>query len=137
MNSERAIPSDTRVLIVEDDATARETLADYLTDCGYAVEAAASASEALGIAERFQPELLLSDWDLGGSRTGIDVARELQAEQGVKVIFISGNPLHQLRNATRDLDVVRYLRKPVSLNRLTRLIRESREALVNDGHWVS
>ncbi len=111
-----------KILVVEDDPTTREAMTTYLEVRGFDVRSADSAAAALDIAEDFEPHILLSDWDLGGKRTGVDVARELQADLDTRVIFISGNPLHQLREASRDVDVLRYLRKPISLDRLTRLI---------------
>jgi len=112
----------TRVLVLEDDTFTREALSAYLDDCGYQVRSAATATDALAIADHFEPAVLLSDWDLGGERTGVDVARQLQSRHDLKVVFISGKPLHRLREAAADLDVLRYLRKPISLARLARLL---------------
>ncbi len=122
MNRNGKEQAETRILIVEDDPASREVLADWLAGHGHAVRAAGTASEALDAARDFHPDVLLSDWDLGGERNGVDVARTLQSEHDLNVIFISGNPLHLLRQASRDLRVIRYLRKPVSLERLNRLI---------------
>lgn len=116
--------SAVRVLIVEDDAGARDALASFLSDHGFENRAVGSAGDALRCAADFEPDILVSDWELAGERTGADLARELQSARHVPVLFITGNSLHALRAITDDLRVIHYLRKPVSLQRLVRLLRE-------------
>lgn len=113
-----------RVLVVEDNATARAALREFLNFSGYEVACAATPGEATRVAASFQPDVLVSDWDLGETRDGVDVARELQADTKIQVIFVTGNSLEQLRNHAEDLEVYRFLRKPVSLPRLAQLIAE-------------
>jgi DNA-binding response OmpR family regulator len=49
------------VLIVEDDATTREALADFLRQAGYLVIWAFSGAEALAMLDRMRPDLILLD----------------------------------------------------------------------------
>ncbi len=116
--------SAARVLVVEDNATARSALKEFLDFSGYEVACAGTAAEATEIAADFHPDILVSDWDLGDTRDGVDVARQLQSENDVQVIFVTGNSLNQLRRSANDIEVFRFLRKPVSLSRLAQLIGE-------------
>jgi signal transduction histidine kinase/ActR/RegA family two-component response regulator len=50
-----------RVLVVDDEADARELFAVTLSDCGAQVLSAASAAEALALLERERPDALLAD----------------------------------------------------------------------------
>lgn len=50
-----------RVLIVEDEPTAREALVELFDSCGSAARAAASAAEAIGILDEWRPDVLVSD----------------------------------------------------------------------------
>ena len=52
---------DIKVLIVDDEADARDLVAHVLGDCGAAVVHAASAEEALALVESERPDVLLSD----------------------------------------------------------------------------
>jgi DNA-binding response OmpR family regulator len=104
-----------RVLIVEDEPSAREATQRYLTRRGFAADAAADATEALAAAENLEPDLAVCDWRLGGGRDGVDVARELQRRYGTAIIFITALPLERLREATQDLSVAAYMHKPISL----------------------
>lgn len=53
--------SPTRILLVEDDRSLRDTLADVLLDEGYEVAAAANGREALDRLAASQPDLILLD----------------------------------------------------------------------------
>lgn len=53
--------SPTRILLVEDDRSLRDTLADVLADEGYEVAAAANGREALERLEACHPDLIVLD----------------------------------------------------------------------------
>ena len=103
------------VLVVEDEAAAREASELYLAYCGYDVETAADASSALESAEQQVPNVLVCDWRLGAGGDGVEVARTIQEKFGVPVIFMTAHPMDELREATTDLNVSGFLRKPISL----------------------
>lgn len=68
-----------RVLIVEDDALTRSTMASALTASGLVVVGEAqNASTALRIFAESGADVALIDLDLGGGPTGIDLAVELR-----------------------------------------------------------
>jgi DNA-binding NtrC family response regulator len=50
-----------RVLIVEDEANAREALVELLRDEGYETESASDGFKALGVMAEFEPEVVLTD----------------------------------------------------------------------------
>lgn len=112
------------VLIVEDDDAARDASSRYLDALGYATRTAASAREAEQQAQGARPDVVICDWRLGGSRSGADVARRLQKAYRSHVIFVTAHPLVKLRRETRDIDVARYLRKPLSLDTLAGVLQE-------------
>jgi CheY-like chemotaxis protein len=62
-----------RVLLVDDDPTARLTLQTILEAGGYRVEAAASAAEAVGKMEKKEFELVLSDLRMESPEAGYKV----------------------------------------------------------------
>lgn len=62
-----------RVLLVDDDLTSRLTLKAVLEAGGYAVDAAASAAEALGKLDERQYELVLSDLQMESPEAGLKV----------------------------------------------------------------
>ncbi len=113
-----------RVLLVEDEAGARQGLAEILAMLGYEVVAAASAEEAAerGAAQRF--DLLLTDMMLPG-RSGIDLAGDLKAHlPALKVILMSGYTEADLRQRVQRSDA-RFLQKPFDIATLARAAREA------------
>jgi diguanylate cyclase len=65
-----------RVLVVDDDRSMRMLCGAALGAAGFAVETAADGSSALGVLEKFQPEIILLDVDLPGM-DGITLCRRL------------------------------------------------------------
>lgn len=108
-----------RVLVVEDDAEAREALGALLSGKGYETALAENGEAALAKATSFKPDVLLCDWQLPGGRDGEAVARAVQSDLDIPVIFVTANPLLELKRRTRDLRVLAYLSKPVDVARLT------------------
>jgi CheY-like chemotaxis protein len=62
-----------RVLLVDDDPTARLTLQTVLEAGGYRVDAAASAAEAFGKLDEQEYELVLSDLQMESPEAGLKV----------------------------------------------------------------
>lgn len=113
------------VLLVEDEPNARDACEIYLTWCGYDVRVAADVEEALQQAARTIPQIAVCDWRLANGDSGIDAAKELQRLYGTLVIFVTALPLDELRAASEDVEVLEYLRKPISLPQLARSISHS------------
>lgn len=78
-----------RVLLVDDDPTARLTLQTVLQAGGYHVDSAASAAEAVGKMDRRQYELILSDLQMESPEAGLQVlahARLMEYEPATALI---------------------------------------------------
>ena len=103
------------VIVVEDDVSALEAVALYLEHLGFNVTSAANADNALALASDNRPHIAVCDWHLGGGANGVDVARQLQQSYGTQVIFMTAFPIDELQDATNDIDVRAFLKKPLSL----------------------
>jgi len=78
-------PDSPVVLVVEDQVLVRMTAHDLLTDAGFHVIEAANGEEALRVLQaRFDVMVVVTDIELGGGITGIDLAN-LIAEQSPNV----------------------------------------------------
>jgi DNA-binding NarL/FixJ family response regulator len=104
-----------RVLIIEDEGSISlffKILATKkgLTVCGMA----ASGDEALILARREKPGLVLLDVGLPGGRDGIETAGLIKKElPETEIIFITGYDTDEIRNRALDLDPLGLLIKPV------------------------
>ena len=103
-----------RILIVEDEAIIAMYLEMLLGDFGHTVCGTADyASGAIEQAADHRPDLVLMDILLADSSSGIDAARELHAQHGLRCIFLSAN-LDDLTKATlAPLDPIDFIGKPV------------------------
>ena len=73
----RDTPSD-RIMIVDDDGMFRESLAQNLSDVGFAIQSFEDGPAALRhLTEAGAPDMILLDWKMPGM-TGIEVLRELR-----------------------------------------------------------
>ncbi len=111
-----------RVLLVDDDELIRECLAELLTDAGWRVSAAASAEEALRIADADGPQdILVADLLLGRGMNGVAlVAAARHRWPHVRAVLISGADVADPMLDPGD----RYLRKPFSSKTLIQLVAE-------------
>jgi len=114
-----AAPAALRILVVEDNADARDMLCELLGVLGHAVRGAASAEEALAIAGQDGFDVLLTDIGLPGM-SGVDLARQLKRGQpGLDIVFSSGY------GAVDDIDFhAHVLPKPYSLAQLETLLAQ-------------
>jgi CheY-like chemotaxis protein len=83
------------VLIAEDDPWTRALLTDILAEEGYAVKEAANGAEAMRLARKHDPLVVLLDLALP-RKSGLDVLWQLKSEEAtseIPVIVVSGYAL--------------------------------------------
>jgi CheY-like chemotaxis protein len=104
-----------RIIVVEDDVFIRLDLMTHLRAGGHTVVgSAASAAEAVRLAERERPELILMDVRLAGDRDGIDAATEIWQRFAIRSLFVSANLDARARAKAAAANPVGYLEKPFS-----------------------
>ena len=117
-----------RVLVVEDNADAREALTMLLEETGHDVRAAADGMEALSQAEQFIPDVVLLDIGLPGL-DGYEVARQLRASPrsaDALLVAITGYGQPEDRALARAAGFDYHLLKPVESRRLFDLLSRTR-----------
>ena len=110
------------VLVVEDSDAIRAAFTILLEESGYAVAAAATGAEALRLAERRAPDLVLLDLGLPDMR-GLDVARRLKADPAtarVPLVALTGRDDETDRGALLAAGCAAYLVKPIDTQQLIR-----------------
>ncbi len=107
-------PLTKRVLVVDDHPMLRVGAVAYLSeadDCEIVGEAD-NAADALAMARLVKPDIVLLDIRLKGSRTGIDLARDLREElPDTKIIVLTNFPHEPYVRAMMELGVDGYLLK--------------------------
>jgi len=112
----------TTVMVVEDDAPLRATLATSLHAHGYAVTEAASAEEAIVLTEQRAPDLLLLDLTLPGA-DGLVALRRLRAFTDVPIVVLTVRDGKTDKLAALDGGADDYVTKPFDLDELLARIR--------------
>ena len=108
-----------RVLIVEDEFFISLHTKEMLQALGHTVVGVAvSANQAVQLAEREKPDVVLMDIRLNGDRDGIEAAEEIYNHLGIQSIFVSANSDPRTRERAAALQPLGFLQKPLSAERL-------------------
>ena len=83
-----------------------------------------SANQAVQLAEREKPDVVLMDIRLNGDRDGIEAAEEIYSHLGIQSIFVSANSDPRTRERAAALQPLGFLQKPLSAERLEAGLRE-------------
>jgi DNA-binding response OmpR family regulator len=108
----------TCILLVEDEFPIREILVEVIGDAGFQIVEAASADIAVKLLKLEGLGLIVTDINLPGRLSGIDLALLARASHpDIPIIFISGRPV-MLEQARAVCTPAVYLQKPFSLTTL-------------------
>ena len=110
------------ILVVEDETTLRETLADALEAEGFSVVQAADGRDALTRFRADRPDLILLDLMLP-ELSGIEVCRIIRAESSVPIVMLTAKDSELDKVVGLELGADDYLTKPFSLRELSARIR--------------
>lgn len=110
------------ILIAEDDRQLREMLALALADEGFTVTTAADGQQAVALALRHRPRLVILDWGLP-VLTGAQVAAAVQAAYGDDVPLLLVTADGRAADKARQVSAHAYLHKPFDLEVLLTLVQ--------------
>jgi two-component system, response regulator PdtaR len=116
----------TRILIADDDPILVELLAQPLTDAGYEVLEAFDSASALEICIAQSPALAIIDYEMPGY-SGVELARFIDSQTGVALIFVSGHAEEAVVSAAVEAGALAYLLKPVDIQQLIFTVRTALE----------
>jgi PAS domain S-box-containing protein len=120
-------PQSRRVLIVEDNVDAAETLKEALELEQHDVAVAYTGNEGLAKARDLKPEVILCDIGLP-LMDGYDVARAIRADSevaGTFLVALSGYALPEDVSRSLDAGFDRHIAKPPSMDVLSKVIAEA------------
>jgi DNA-binding response OmpR family regulator len=123
MEFERPLPVENRILVVEDDLVAYQSISRSLTEAGYFPMRARHGEEALQLARALRPTAITLDLALPGI-SGWDVLKELKRDpitKGIPVVIIS---MMDNRELGLTLGADDYFLKPVDRGQLVARLKE-------------
>lgn len=108
-----------KIMIVEDEGIVAMDLAMRLRNEGYEVTGMASDSdEAMTLFSSSQPDLVLMDININGSKDGIETAKQIKRMQEVPVIFLTAFSQSEYVNRAKEVNPAGYLVKPFNTESL-------------------
>jgi DNA-binding response OmpR family regulator len=110
------------LLVVEDEPTLRETLAEALEAEGYRIVTASDGREALNRFRAERPDLVLLDLMLP-ELSGIEVCRIIRQESGVPIVMLTAKDSELDKVVGLELGADDYVTKPFSLRELSARLR--------------
>jgi len=111
-----------RVLVVDDHASARESMADVLRRAGHRVHCCSSAAEALQVVEAEGFDCIVTDLKMPGMN-GVDLIVQLERRQyGAQIVMVTAHAsvptaVEAMRHGAFD-----YIEKPFDVDRLEQLV---------------
>jgi two-component system, cell cycle sensor histidine kinase and response regulator CckA len=108
------ITKNGHVLIVEDESVNAAVIEHQLKKLGYSVAGiATSGEEALELAQKTKPDVVLMDIQLEGKMDGVEAAITIRKEMGIPVVYLTGNSDEQTIERARITEAFGYLHKPI------------------------
>ncbi|MHB8874198.1 MAG: response regulator [Myxococcaceae bacterium] len=107
-----------RILVIDDDHSARLLLERVLTRAGHEVEAAVDGEQGLGLLARGRFDLLVVDKNLPGM-DGLAVLKKARALQpSLLAVMVTGFPTRESETAARAQGIHSYVTKPFGIEEL-------------------
>ncbi len=126
----------TRILVVEDEESIRESLAFLLVKEGYEVQAIINGSEAFEAFEKFDPDLVLLDIMLPGL-SGVEITKKIRQKSQTPIIMLTAKDTELDKVLGLEIGADDYVTKPFSgrelLARIKALLRRTGEVISVDG----
>lgn len=114
------------ILLVEDDFLVGMEMEIGLEEAGFEVAGiAATAEEAVELAARRRPALIVMDIRLAGDGDGIDAALEIYRTLGIRSIFASAHGDSQTRARAEAAQPLGWVAKPYRVEALLKAVDEA------------
>jgi len=131
-----------KVLVIDDNKTARQILVELLTSINFSAERAASGERGLALIEQAakkQPfDLVFMDWQMPGMdgvETSKQILKIIDPEKIPKIILVTAYAEEGARDAVKELELHGLLVKPVSPSSLLNSIMQAYGKI--EGHTVT
>ena len=115
-----------KILVVDDEADAREIVSTALAQCGARTAAVATAREAIQLLKDFRPDVVVSDIAMPGE-DGYSLVRKIRSMQsdiaGVPVVALTAFTQPEDRRRAMRAGFKHFVPKPVEIDELAAVVR--------------
>jgi two-component system, OmpR family, KDP operon response regulator KdpE len=116
--------SSANILVVDDEPQIRRVLRTTLSFRGYVITEAATGEEALELARKVKPDLILLDVNLPGI-SGIETCREIRRWSETPIIMLTVRSAERDKVVALDAGADDYVTKPFGIEELLARVRAS------------
>lgn len=107
------LTKNSHVLIVEDEPVNAAVIEHQLRKLGYSIAGiATSGKEAVELAQKSKPDIVLMDIQLEGQMDGVEAAITIRKTMGVPVVYLTGTSDDQTIERAQRTEAFGYLHKP-------------------------
>lgn len=107
-------PHSASILLIDDESDVLDEIASALAQTGYICRCCQDAQSAMMLARELQPDLIISDINLGNA-SGLELCGRIRQIEGLThtpVIFLSGAQIPDIVKRSHVAGGAYYLRKP-------------------------
>jgi len=117
-----------RVLVVDDEALIRWSLAELLTEDGYTVSEASDAASALAQATEERFDAIVLDFRLPDCNDLHLLERIRQLQPNVPVVMMTAYGTPEMTSGALELGVFRVVAKPFDMHDMVNLVAQAHES---------
>jgi CheY-like chemotaxis protein len=118
----RSCPTRPKILVVDDEVLIRVFMRDVFEEAGFKTREAANGDEALELLNVEEFAAVVSDIEMPGKTTGLDLARVIDSRwPRTAIVLVSGR---QLPSLSRMPAKARFIAKPWQTDVLVQTVRE-------------
>jgi DNA-binding response OmpR family regulator len=110
------------ILIVEDESSVAELIAETLIQRGHEARVAVSAAHASMLVSTERPDVILLDINLPDSAGTLTLGRLRELRPDVPIIMLTANTDDELARATFRRGAFDYISKPFNIDHLVRVV---------------
>lgn len=104
-----------KILLVEDDPLFALELQTKLTSLGHTVAWASDARSGIEKGVSDKPDVVISDWNLNDTITGVGVCNAISAVHATATfVIVSGSPRDYISSEAKGVPIFTILTKPLS-----------------------
>ena len=109
------VSAENKVLLVEDEASLRRSLIKYLERAGYSFECCSTARDALALAERLDPDIVIAEYHLPDANGLTLIEKLTRMLPDVATILLSEYEYETVAKDLLHVEVQSFLKKPFDL----------------------
>ncbi|MCC5915295.1 MAG: response regulator [Balneolaceae bacterium] len=113
-----------KILIVEDDLIIALSTEKMVEKIGHdVIDRVTTGEQAIDVALKEKPDLILMDIRLAGKLDGIDATKKIKSEMDdIKIVYLTGNTDPAYRERANGTGYEAYLIKPITYKDLEKII---------------